>query len=115
MFRLGMGAYAIRRNNYTPFVHGGISASMKIVQPRWTDAHEAVFSIRLYNFYSLSGGVIEGFRQIICGSHTHPYPNNLIIHSERYSDNHYKGKNQHAIEIFLFIDNAFDILLHDDV
>ena len=34
MFRLGMGAYAIRRNNYTPFVHGGISASMKIVQPR---------------------------------------------------------------------------------
>jgi len=73
-----MCAYAIRRNNYTPFVHGGISASMKTVQPRRTGAHEAVFSLRLYNFYSLSGGVIEGFRQIFCGSHTHTYPKKLI-------------------------------------
>ena len=73
-----MCAHAIRRNNYTPFVHGGISASMKTVQPRWTDAHEAVFSLRLNIFDSLSGGVIEGFRQIFCGSHTHTYPNKLI-------------------------------------
>ena len=50
MFRLGMGAYAILRNNYTPFVHGGISASMKIVQPRWRDAYEAVFSLKPVQF-----------------------------------------------------------------
>lgn len=49
-FRLDMCAYAIRRNNYTPFVHGGISASMKTVQPRWTDAHEAVFSLKPVQF-----------------------------------------------------------------
>ena len=29
-----MGAYAIRRNNDLPFVNGGISASMKSVQPQ---------------------------------------------------------------------------------
>jgi len=34
MFRLGMSAYAIRRNNDLPFVNGGISASMKSGQPR---------------------------------------------------------------------------------
>jgi hypothetical protein len=34
MFRLGMRAYAIRRNNDLPFVNGGISASMKSVHPK---------------------------------------------------------------------------------
>jgi len=34
MFRLGMGAYAIRRNDNLLFVNGGISASMKSGQPQ---------------------------------------------------------------------------------
>jgi hypothetical protein len=55
MFRLGMGAYAIRRNNYMPFVNGAIFASMVTVQPRWIEAHEAFHSLRLYYIYSLSG------------------------------------------------------------
>jgi len=41
MFLLGMGAYAIRRNNYMPFVNGAIFASMETVQSRWIDANEA--------------------------------------------------------------------------
>jgi len=44
-----MGAYENRRNNDLPFVNGGISASIKSVQPQWIDAHEAVYRIRLYN------------------------------------------------------------------
>jgi len=54
-----MGAYAIRRNNDLPFVNGGISASMKSVQPHRSYSHEAAYLIRLYNLYSLSGGVLE--------------------------------------------------------
>ncbi|MBU1713600.1 MAG: hypothetical protein KKD47_10940 [Proteobacteria bacterium] len=54
-----MGAYAIRRNNDLPFVNGGISASMKSVQPQKGFSHEAVYRIRLYNLYCLFGGVIE--------------------------------------------------------
>jgi len=42
-----------------PFVNGGISASMKSGQPQNGFSHEAVYSIRLYNLYCLSGGVIE--------------------------------------------------------
>jgi hypothetical protein len=38
-----MGAYTIRRNNAMPFVNGGISASMKTVQPQWIFAHEAIY------------------------------------------------------------------------
>ena len=34
MFRLGMGAYANRRNNDMPFVNGGISTYMKSGQPQ---------------------------------------------------------------------------------
>ena len=52
-------------------------------------SHEAVYSIRLYILYCLSGGVLKELWRISCGSHTHPYPNNLIVHSERYSDNYY--------------------------
>ena len=59
MFRLGMGAYAIRRNNDLPFVDGGISASMKFEQPQKSFSHEAVYRIRLYNLYCLFGGVLE--------------------------------------------------------
>ena len=55
-----MGAYANRRNNELPFVDGGISASMKFVQPLKGFSHEAVYRIRLYNLYCLFGGVIEG-------------------------------------------------------
>jgi hypothetical protein len=54
-----MGAYAIRRNNDLPFVNGGISASMKSVQPQEGFSHEAVYHIRLYNLYCLFGGVLE--------------------------------------------------------
>ncbi|MBU0545562.1 MAG: hypothetical protein KKH97_09505 [Proteobacteria bacterium] len=54
-----MGAYAIRRNNALPFVNGGISASMKSVQPKNGFSHEAVYCIRLYNLYYLFGGVLE--------------------------------------------------------
>ena len=74
-----MGAYAIHRNNYMPFVNGAIFASMETVQPRWIDAHEAFYSLRLYNICSLSGGVLEDSRRIFCGSHTHPYPNRLMV------------------------------------
>ncbi len=59
MFRLGMCAYAIHRNNYMPFVNGAIFASMETVQPQWIDAHEAFYSLRLYNIYRLSGGVLK--------------------------------------------------------
>ena len=59
MFRLGMGAYAIHRNNYMPFVNGAIFASMETVQPQWIDVHEAFCSLRLYNIYCLFGGVLE--------------------------------------------------------
>jgi hypothetical protein len=45
----GMGTHAIRMNPAIPFVNGGISASIKSEQPQWTDGHEAVYSIRLYN------------------------------------------------------------------
>ena len=90
MFRLGMGAYANRRNNDLPFISGGISASMKSVQPQKGFSHEAVYRIRLYNLYCLFGGVLEALRRIFCGSHTHPYPNNFNgLHSEHYSDNSY--------------------------
>jgi len=54
-----MGAHVIRRNNYTPFFNGGISASMKTKQPHWIDSHEAFYRIHLYNIYSLFGGVLE--------------------------------------------------------
>ena len=33
--------------------------SMETAQPQWIDAHEAFYSLRLYNIYSLSGGVLE--------------------------------------------------------
>ena len=59
MFSLGMGAYAIHRNNYMPFVNGAIFASMETAQPRWIYAHEAFYSLRLYNIYCLFGGVLE--------------------------------------------------------
>ena len=59
MFRLGMGAYANRRDNDLPFVNGGISASMKSVQPQKGFSHEAFYRIRLYNLYCLFGGVLE--------------------------------------------------------
>jgi len=86
-----MGAYAIRRNNDLPFVNGGISASMKSGQPQKSYSHEAVYSLRLYNFYCLFGGVLEDLRKVFCGQHTHPYPNNFNgIQSEHYSDNRYK-------------------------
>ena len=55
----GMGAYANRRNNDLPFVNGGISASMKSVQPQRSYSHEAVYCIRLNNLYYLFGGVLE--------------------------------------------------------
>ncbi len=45
-------------NNDLPFVNGGISASMKSVQPQ-RFSHEAVYRIRLYNLYCLFGGVLE--------------------------------------------------------
>ena len=60
-----MGAYAIHRNNYMPFVNGAIFASMETVQPQWIDAHEAFYSLRLYNIYSLSGGVLEDLSQVL--------------------------------------------------
>ncbi|MFO7667089.1 MAG: hypothetical protein R6V76_10750 [Desulfobacterales bacterium] len=59
MFRLGMCAYAFRSNNTKPFVNGGISASMKTMQPQWIIAHEAGYSLRLFNLCSLFGGVIK--------------------------------------------------------
>jgi len=74
-----MGAYAICRNNNLPFVNGAISASIKTMQPQLIDAHEAFYSLRLYDIYSLSGGVFEDLRQIFCGSHTHSYPNKLAV------------------------------------
>ena len=74
-----MGAYANRRTNYMPFVNGAIFASMGTVQPRWIDAHEAFYSLRLYNIYSLSRGVLEGSSQVFCGSHTHPCPNRIDL------------------------------------
>ncbi len=40
----------IRRNNAIPFVNGGISASIISEQPQWTDGHEVVYTLRLYNF-----------------------------------------------------------------
>jgi hypothetical protein len=54
-----MGAYTIRRNNYLPFVNGGISASMKSGQPQRIHSYEAVYRLRLYNLYYLFGGVLE--------------------------------------------------------
>ena len=59
MFRLGMGAYANRRNNDLPFVNGGKFAYMESVQPQKGFSHEAVYRIRLYNLYYLFGGVLE--------------------------------------------------------
>jgi hypothetical protein len=59
MFRLGMGAYANRRNNDLSFVNSGISAPMKSVQPQWSYYHEALRRLRLYNLYYPSGGVLE--------------------------------------------------------
>jgi len=59
MFRLGMGAYANRGNNDLPFVNGVISAPMKSVQPQRSYYYEALRRLRLYNFYYLSGGVLE--------------------------------------------------------
>ena len=59
MFRLGMGAYAIRRNNDLSFVDGGKFAYMESVQPQKGFSHEVVYSIRLYNLYYLFGGVLE--------------------------------------------------------
>jgi hypothetical protein len=50
MFKFGYGFYVIRRNNAIPFVNGGISASIRSEQPQWTYGHEAVYTIRLYNF-----------------------------------------------------------------
>jgi hypothetical protein len=50
MFKFGYGCYVIRRNNAIPFVNGGISASIRSEQPQWKEGHEAVYSIRLYNF-----------------------------------------------------------------
>jgi hypothetical protein len=44
-----MSTHAIRMNQTIPFVYGGISASIVSEQPPWTDGHEAVYSIRLYN------------------------------------------------------------------
>ena len=68
MFRLVMGAYAIRRNNDLPFVNGGISASMKSGQPQKSYSHEAVYRFRLYNFYCLSGGVLKNLRKVFLRS-----------------------------------------------
>jgi len=58
MFRLGLGAYAILRNNDLHFVNGGISASMKSEQSQRSYSHEAVNRFRLYNISSLFGGGI---------------------------------------------------------
>jgi hypothetical protein len=46
----GYGCYVIRRNNAIPFVNGGISSSIRSEQPQWKEGHEAVYTIRLYNF-----------------------------------------------------------------
>jgi hypothetical protein len=46
----GYEFYVIRRNNAIPFAHGGISTSIISKQPQWIYGHEAVYSIRLYNF-----------------------------------------------------------------
>jgi hypothetical protein len=50
MFKFGYGFYVIRRNNAIPSVNGGISASIRSEQSQWTEGHEAVYTIRLYNF-----------------------------------------------------------------
>jgi len=42
-----MGTHSIRMNVTKPFVHGGISASIRPEQPQWIGGHEAVYSIRL--------------------------------------------------------------------
>jgi len=59
MFRLGMGAYAIRRNDNLPFVNPPRRTSMKSGQPWRSYSHEAVYRLRLYKFYYLFGGVLE--------------------------------------------------------
>ncbi|MFO7667518.1 MAG: hypothetical protein R6V76_12920 [Desulfobacterales bacterium] len=42
-----------------PFVNGAIFASMETVQPQWIDAHEAFYSLRLYNIYRLPGAFLK--------------------------------------------------------
>jgi hypothetical protein len=73
-----MGAHANSMNPAIPFVNGGISASLKTGQPQWINAHEALYRLRLSNIYSLSGGVLEAYRQFSCGSHEPPYPNRTL-------------------------------------
>jgi hypothetical protein len=50
MFKFGYEFSVIRRNNVIPFVNGGIYASIRSEQPQWRDGHEAVYTLRLYNF-----------------------------------------------------------------
>ena len=70
----GYGCYVIRRNNAMPFVNGGISASMKSEQPQWTDGHEAVYSIRLYNFIIVYSGASSKSLNRSSANHITPIP-----------------------------------------
>ncbi|MDQ1331832.1 MAG: hypothetical protein QG578_2102 [Thermodesulfobacteriota bacterium] len=54
-----MGAQAIRMNLNKPFVNGGISASMELVQQQWSYSHEVLIPFRLYDFYYSLWGVLE--------------------------------------------------------
>jgi hypothetical protein len=58
----GYEFYVIRRNNAIPFVflYFGAAYPHPFIseQPQWTNSHEAVYSVRLYNFVIVCSGAL---------------------------------------------------------